>query len=143
MLGCAALVMSTLLIVISVIGRHTEIPLPGSVEMVEILIVIIGSTALLAATFDNTHASAKLFTNRLSPQMKIAVEKIGLLMGALFVIALLIGTLWIVVDYWSAHEATHLLGIPVIPFRLLFALALLFMAWILVRRLLAKPSLTS
>ena len=137
-LGCIALAVTTFLIVISVIGRHTQIPLPGSVEMVEVLIVIIGSTSLLVATFDNTHASAKLFINRLSEQRKIVVEKIGFFLGACFSLALLIGTIWIALDYWSTREATHLLGIPIMPFRLLFALSLLLVSWILMRRLLKK-----
>lgn len=132
-LGCTALLIATALIVASVIGRHLSIAIPGSVEMVEILIVIIGSTSLLVATFKQSHASARLFIDRLNPTWKTRVEKMGFAMGAVFTTCLLIGTLWIVKDYWSTHEATHLLLIPVIPFRLLFAFTLLVITLLLIR----------
>ncbi len=141
-LGCTALVTTTALIVLSVLGRHTQIPLPGSVEMVEVLIVVIGSTSLLVATYDNTHASAKLFINRMSPTVRIVVEKIGISMAAIFTASLLVGTVWIIADYWATHEVTPLLGIPVIPFRLLFALSLVLITLLSLIRLISKSKNT-
>ncbi len=142
-LGSFALLATTLLVVISVLGRHLQIPLPGSVEMVEALIVLVASSSLLLATFDKAHAAARLFVEKMSPVTQQAVEKFGLLMGAIFIVALLIGSVWLIIEYWYAHEATHLLGIPIAPLRWLFCASLLLITILLLVRLLSSSTKNS
>jgi TRAP-type C4-dicarboxylate transport system permease small subunit len=138
--GCCALLATTVIMVLSVIGRHTQIPLPGSVEIIEVLIVIVASTSLLVATVQNTHASAKLFIDRLSPTLRHVVEKCGYLFGACFSLALLVGNVWLILDYWPVTEASHLLSIPIIPFRVLLSTILFIITLLLLRRLFSSET---
>ncbi len=136
--GSLALVGTMIIVVLSVIGRHIRIPLPGSVEIVELLIVIVATTSILYATLVGSHASARLFIDRLTPRLKAVIQNLGFLLGALFLLALVGGNIWLVIDYWSVHEASHLLEIPIIPFRLLFISAISLAAFVLLKRIFSK-----
>ncbi|MGH1470322.1 MAG: TRAP transporter small permease [Cellvibrionaceae bacterium] len=119
-LGAIALVGMIILITISVIGRHLNIPVPGSVEIVEILIVIVASTGILFATIQRSHASAKLFVEHLPARIAHFIERIGLLVGLLIMLTITAGSIWLLIDVWNLHETSHLLEIPIVPFRIFF-----------------------
>lgn len=117
-IGIFALVGSLLVISLSVVGRHLNIPLPGSLEIVELLFVLVAACAMFYATVERAHAAARLFLDRLPSRQRHLVERSGLLFGALMWLSITIGNLWLLAGVWSLHEETPLLGIPVVPFRI-------------------------
>lgn len=119
-LGIVALAAMIVLITVSVIGRHIKIPVPGSVEIVEMLIVIVASTGILFSTVHKSHAAAKLFVERLPKNIANVFERIGYFIGAFLMVIITLGSLGLLFDVWSLHEETHLLKIPIVPFRLFF-----------------------
>ncbi len=131
--GACALFGTMILISISVLGRHLNTPLPGSVEIVEVLILIVASTGILFATTEKSHASAKIFIDRLGPKTKIVAEKFGILLGVCICLVICLSNIWFLFDVWQTHEASHLLGIPIVPFRLFFiftsACTTIVLAW--------------
>ena len=136
--GASALIGTNVIVVLSVIGRHIAIPLPGSVEIVEMLIVVVASTSILYATVIYSHASAKLLIDRVGGFTKQLVESAGLVLGATFCLALTIGNGWLLYDYWSQYEVSPLLSIPIKPFRILVVLCLCLATLTLLKQLLEK-----
>ncbi|MGQ9427367.1 TRAP transporter small permease [Gilvimarinus sp. F26214L] len=119
-IGALALFAALLVISVSVLGRHLNLPLPGSVEVVELLFVLVAASAMLYATVERSHAAARLILDRLPPGPRAVVEKLGILFGIVLWVAITVGNLWLLYDVWTLHEASPLLGIPIVPFRMIF-----------------------
>jgi len=137
-LGACALLGTMLLIAISVLGRHLNIPVPGSVEIVEMLILVVAATGILFATTEKSHASAKIFIDRLSPKAKQITEKFGIVLGICICAVICLSNCWLLIDVWHAHEASHLLGLPIVPFRLFFIFTMATTTIVLFWQLLKK-----
>ncbi|GAB1256387.1 hypothetical protein NBRC116494_08890 [Aurantivibrio plasticivorans] len=122
--GAITLALTMLLVSASAIGRHFGLPLPGTVEIVEALILVTAAAGILSTTIERAHASAKLITELLPPSTRRFVEVLGLILGIIFCAGLVIGNTWLIYDVWGLQEASHLLGIPIVPLRILFVAAL-------------------
>lgn len=112
LLGGAALLGATATDALSVIGRNVGLPLRGSIELVQLAVLIAGSLALLVATIDQAHAKVHLLVDRMSESASAALGRVSALLGALFFGALLAGSLWLMADLWNGHEQSEVLGIP-------------------------------
>jgi hypothetical protein len=65
-LGAAALLFAMAVEAIAVLGRHIGVPLWGSIELVQVGILVASSTALLSATLANKHARVRILTDRVT-----------------------------------------------------------------------------
>jgi len=111
--------------VVAVIGRATRIPLLGSIEMVQVVVGISGVLGMLVATLHQRHAKVLILFNRLKPASADRLGRFNALMGALFFLALLLGSVWLLADLWHSYEESELWRIPYRPLRLLICGALL------------------
>ena len=126
LIGGGALLAAAAVDVIAVIGRHAGLPLRGSIELVQALVLLAGGIALLVTTRAGAHACVHLLVDRLPPAPRDALQRAGQLCGALFFLALCVASAWIARDLWSGHEESEWLRLPYRPLRIatvLFAAA--------------------
>lgn len=102
---------------VAVAGRHLQIPLLGSVELVQAFVVIAASAAMLAATLSGDHASVRVLTERMSETWRGRFDRIAAMAGALLFAALAVGSAWIMWDLRDGAEETELLRIPLVWLR--------------------------
>lgn len=111
LIGGLALLAATGIDAIAVIGRHVGLPVRGSIELVQVAVLVAGSLALLVATLERSHAKVHLLVDRMSATARDLIERISAVMGAAFFAALLAGSIWLMVDLWQGHEQSEILGI--------------------------------
>jgi TRAP-type C4-dicarboxylate transport system permease small subunit len=122
-LGSIALVAAVVIDAASVVGRHLGVPLLGSLELVQPMMLVAGSSAIVVATAARRHAAVHLLLDRVGPGVRQGLQRINSLLSAAFLLALVTGQIWIALDLWGAHEESELLNIPYRPLRLISALA--------------------
>lgn len=122
-IGACALVAIMLTVSISVAGRHLGIPVPGSIEIAELLIVVVASASFIYATLKNKHASANFFVEHVSIQTRRYLVRLQSVFSTILGIALCIGNFWLIIDVWYLHEVSFLLEIPIVPFRIIWLCA--------------------
>lgn len=111
LIGGIALVAATGIDVLSVIGRHVGLPFRGSIELVQVAVLVAGTLALLVATVDRSHAKVHLAVDRMSESARAKLERISALLGAAFFAALLAGSVWLMADLWAGHEQSEVIGV--------------------------------
>ena len=124
-IGGIALLGATAVDTFAVIGRHVGLPVPGSIEMMQAVVLVSGVIAILVATIQNAHARVKLVVDRLSPAKRSIADRFSNLLTLLFVASLLFGSTWIAWDLRGAHEQSELLGIPWMALRVIASAVLL------------------
>ena len=132
--GGAALLAATAIDTFAVVGRHVGLPVPGSIEMMQAVVLVSGIIAMLVATVENAHARVKLVVDRLPAGQRALADRLSNLLTLAFFIALLVGSSWIAWDLRDAYEQSELLGIPWMALRIVAGLVLLVTCGVLVRR---------
>ena len=136
--GGAGLLLAMLTDTVAMLGRHLRLPLIGSIEIVQCAVLVAASASLVLATQHRSHARVHLLLDRLSPPALQRAERLHALAGALFAMAVLVGSVWITADLWGGHEESELLRIPYRPLRLIVVLMLTGLVIINLRRLFGK-----
>ena len=131
--GGGALLLAMAVDALAVVGRHTGIPLLGSIEIVQAAVLVSGGMALLMATLAGVHARVHLLVDRAPPLLRDVLARLGLACGAVLYLGLLVA------DLWSGFEESELLRLPYRPLRVFtaaaaFALLLAFLVQALGRR---------
>lgn len=123
---------------IAVVGRHLGVPLLGSLEIVQAMILIAASSALVSATRANKHAAVHLLLDRVNPAARSWLYRINALLCMAFLGLLAAGTAWIASDLRDAHEQSELLHISYVPLRMICLAALVLAAVVLLVRNLGR-----
>ena len=139
LVGSAGLLTATATDSIAVLGRHTGFALLGSIEIVQLAVVLIASAAMIGATLEGAHASVHIFTERMRRELAARLARGAALLAGLLFLIIAAGSAWVAADLWSGHERTELLGLPLRWFRLIWILATLAIAALFVRTALARP----
>lgn len=116
--GGGALLAAMAIDFLAVIGRHTRLPLLGSIELVQAFVLISASAALVVATLAGSHAVVHLLIERIGPRKRSFLLGANRFFSALFFAAVAAGSLWIAADMWNGHEESELVGIPLAPLRI-------------------------
>jgi TRAP-type C4-dicarboxylate transport system permease small subunit len=125
---------------LAMIGRALEIPLVGSIEIVQAVVLFAASGALIIASLEQAHARVNLLLERLPAGWRARLGRVHALAAALLYAALLAGSVWIAMDLWGGHEESEILRIPYRPLRIAVVLALLTLLIIALRRALFRAS---
>src|SRR5271170_6230492 len=75
-IGAAGLLIAIAADALAVLGRHTGIPLLGSIEIMQAAILLASSAAIVLATAAKRHAVVHLLVDRLSAPARIAMERL-------------------------------------------------------------------
>lgn len=119
-LGGAGLLGATAADSLAVAGRHTGFNLLGSIELVQAMVVLLGTSAMLIATLVGGHASVHIVTERLSRPVAGRLARIAAAISGAVFLVLAIGSIMVLRDLWSGHEETELLFIPIRWLRLVW-----------------------
>lgn len=125
---------------LAMIGRALEIPLVGSIEIVQAVVLFAASGALIIASLEEAHARVNLLLERLPQGWRTRLGQVHAFAAALFYAALFAGSAWIAMDLWGGHEQSEILRIPYRPLRIAVVLALLTLLIIALRRALFRAS---
>jgi TRAP-type transport system small permease protein len=131
--GAIGLALATCSDALAVLGRHAGFTLLGSIEIVQLAVVLVASAAMIGATLQGAHASVHIITDRLAPATRTRLGRVTAWLCALYFLIVAIGSIWVAADLWGGHERTELLGIPLRLFRLLWIAAALFITLLFVR----------
>ena len=121
---------------LAVIGRHVGLPIPGSIELIQAIVLFTASTGLVVATWADSHARVRLVVDRLNPRWRAVADRLSELLTLVFCVGLLVGSAWLAADLWHSHEQSELLGIPWLLLRLFANASLLALGLILLVRIL-------
>jgi TRAP-type transport system small permease protein len=127
-IGGAALLIAMAVDALALVGRNLGIPLLGSIEVIQVAVLVSGAVAMLIATFAGVHARVRLLVARATPRLRSALEALALAASAAFFLALAAGSLWITHDMWSGGEESELLHLPYRPLRLFTVAAMISVA---------------
>ena len=137
MLGGIPLMLAMLVEFITVIGRHTGFMFLGSIEAVQVAILLSSATAIVMATLARSHAKVHLLLNRTGGRTRAVLKFFNALCGALFFLALTVGSVWLAADMWGAREQSELLALPYFPLRCFVSLGMMVTALLYARRALS------
>ena len=130
LVGSLGLLAATFTDALAVAGRHTGLHLIGSIELVQASVVLVASSAMVAATIVGAHASVHILTERLAGTTARRLARIASVLSALLFLLFAAGSIWVAGDLWDGFEQTELLGIPLRWFRLLWIAAALLVAFL-------------
>ena len=137
-IGGTALLAAMTIDTLAVIGRYVGLPLRGSIELIQPMVLVSGSVGLVLATLAANHARVRLLVERLSQRTRDVLERLWEFGSLLFFLCLLAGSGWIAVDLWNGHEVSELIGVPWRVLRLFANLCLVVLCAISLRRLLGR-----
>jgi TRAP-type C4-dicarboxylate transport system permease small subunit len=133
-IGGIALLAATSIDTIAVIGRHVGLPLTGSIELMQAVVLVSSAIGVVIATLESSHARVRLVVDRLGPRLRGVADRLSDALTLVVVLCLLAGSVWLAADLWHAHEYSELLGVPWALLRLIANVCLLATALILVAR---------
>lgn len=133
-LGGIGLLGATASDALAVAGRHAGLPLLGSIELVQAMVVFLGTSAMLIATLTGGHASVHIVTERLQSSAKDRLARIAALCSAGVFLLLAAGSIMVAHDLWNGHEETEMLQLPLRWLRLLWIVFSIMIAGIFLRR---------
>ena len=122
-LAGAPLLAAMLIEFLAVVGRHIGWNLVGSIELVQALILLSSSGAMIAATLSRKHAKVNLLSRRYRGGAGRAMRILLAVGSATFFLVLAFGSGWIALEMWGADEQSELMGVPYFPLRVAVTLA--------------------
>jgi TRAP-type C4-dicarboxylate transport system permease small subunit len=113
---------------LAMVGRQIEIPFLGAIEIVQALVLVAASGALIVAALDGAHARVHLLLARLPERWREGFERVHTFSSAVVYAALLAASVWIAADLWTGTEESELLRVPYRPLRVVVVLTLAVLA---------------
>jgi len=132
--GSAGLLVATAVDSIAVLGRHAGFTVLGSIEIVQMAVVLTASSAMVGATLTGAHASVHIVTERLMPATGRKLEGLASVLACFTFLLLAAGSIWVASDLWTGFERTELLGLPMRWFRMIWIGATLTVAALFITR---------
>jgi TRAP-type C4-dicarboxylate transport system permease small subunit len=108
---------------VAVLGRHAGFALLGSIEIFQAMLVVALSCAILLASVMERHAAVDLLLGRVSAPARRHLTSIGKVSLAVTFGLLSLGSACVAYDLWGTHEMTEVLGVPLLPLRLVWVAA--------------------
>lgn len=115
----------------AVISRHLRFPLIGAIEIIQGCILVAISASIICTTLARGHATVHLVVDRLAPALRRRFGRAGDLLGFLTFGLIAVGDFWLFADTWNWDERSDLLGLPIWPFRLTWAVSMAVAAGLL------------
>jgi TRAP-type C4-dicarboxylate transport system permease small subunit len=129
------LLLNMVIVVASIIYRLVGGALPGSYEMIEITIGATVSFALCYAALSKDHLVIDLLINRLHGRTRVVVNIFALVVTLVFLAWMAWAGTGTVAERLNTEE-TQTLGIPVMPFRIMWVLGLIVFCVVVIRDIL-------
>lgn len=138
--GGSAMLIAVAIELVAVLGRMLALPLPGSIELVQVAVTVSGASGLVVATLHGSHAQVRLLLERLSTAGEWRLQRVNRAMAALFFLLLAAGSGWLLLDLRDGFEETEVWRVPYLPLRVLVTLGCLAVAGIFLRASLRRAA---
>ncbi len=135
-IGILGIGLVTLTDTAAVIGRHLNMSLIGSIEVVQLGIVLLASAAIAIATKESKHARIQIVLNRINHSHRRNLDILSNIATFLFLILLFSANTWILLETWLTHERSEILHLPYHWIRSLFSATLLITITLLLKNIL-------
>lgn len=133
-LGAVDIGFCTIVIVAGVVARAFGHAIPGTFDLVETAIVLVGAFSFEYCELQNHHTKADVIVNRLGRRMRSCFETVTTFLSLSFWTLLLYAGWVMLLRMYREGEETELLKINVVPFRALWVFSLLLMCLILLTK---------
>ncbi len=131
--GGLSLLAAALIDTVSVLARNLATTLHGSIELIQVAVLIAGAIGLAVAVASHTYARVHLLTDRLKDKSRLWMDRFAAVAAAAFFLCILAGSAWIAADLWHGHEHSEVMGVPWSWLRLFANLCFLIAILILLR----------
>lgn len=135
-LGAIAMAVVTLIIVATVVARIFGYALAGTYDLIETIAIILGAFAFVYCELERGHVKAEVIVNRLSFSTQARLRTFTVFVSLAYWGVLLYACYRITARVYVLGEQTDLLGINIVPFRVVWLIALALMCLLLLFRLL-------
>ena len=126
-LGGSFLVAVVLLMALNIIFRFWNAVIPGTFELVELMIIVTISFALGYSAMMHGHVSLRFLTSRISARASAILECLNSAISIAFYGAIAWGSTALAVRRLQLGEQSELLDIPYFPFRVVWIFGLIFL----------------
>lgn len=131
--GGSAMLVAVAIELLAVTGRLLALPLPGSIELVQVAVTVSGTAGLIVATLHASHAHVRLLLERLTSTQARKLVCVNQALAALFFLLLAAGSAWLMLELWPGFEETEVWRVPYAPLRVLVTLGCVAVAAIFLR----------
>lgn len=111
-LGGIALLGAAAIDTLAVLGRLVDLPLRGSIELIQPAILLAGGLGILWATITGSHARVHLLVSRLRGSRARVFNRFNELVTIVFLMLVLAGSAWLMADLWGSFELSEIGGVP-------------------------------
>ncbi len=134
-LGAVSMITVIIIIIAGVIARALGHGLSGTLDLVESIIVLVGSFSFAYCQIHDRHARADIIIMHLSPRMKAWFETFTGILGIAFWSVMTWAGWRMLVTKYEDGEATDIININLVPFRALWVISLALMVIVLIIKL--------
>jgi len=135
--GQGVLMVMVLLVVVDIILRRLfNSPLPWSLEVVEVMLVVVVFFSVAYCGARRAHVSIDVLISRFPPKARAIVDTFTYILGIVLFGVMAWGGAASAMGKWDTHHITGILPIPIYPFAFVVAFGSLLLALVLLAQLL-------
>ncbi len=135
--GCIILICMMIMIVIDVFMRYIfNMPVPGSVELVEFMMGAVVFTGMAYAGIKKAHIGLGFLISKLPERYQAAIDIFNFSISTLFFILIVWKSILQAIVLYNSNQTSNVLGIPIYPFIIVLTvgsglLALVFLLFLI------------
>ena len=135
--GAIVLAMMMFLVAVDVTLRYTiDLPVKGSVELVELMMIIVVFLAVAYTASQRGHVAIELVSTRLPKRVQSILDVFTSFLSLVFIVLIIWRSILRGITMWQDHHVTIVLGIPIFPFLYIIAFGCALLAIILIANIL-------
>lgn len=130
--GAAFLVAVMFIICANVVLRIFSRVIPGTYDLVEIMIVVVAGFALSDTEIHHRHTNVDMVTIHLPKKIKLWMENACNLISLVYWAVIAWASAGITIDKAARGEATDILKVSIIPFRVIWVIGLILICFVII-----------
>lgn len=135
-IGQVILLLLVLLIIVDVIMRRVfNNPFSGTLEVSEIMLVVVVFTSVAYCGIRKGHVSIDALTSRFRRRTQAKIDSITGIFGVLVFVTMGCGSIVLGLNHFKTHRITGMLPIPIYPFSFIVGIGSLLLALVLLVQL--------
>jgi len=130
--GAVFIIVIMFVISINVVFRIFGTVIPGTYELVEIMVVIVAGFALSDTEFHRRHTNVDMVVVHLPKRVRLWLENACNLVSWVYWVLIAWASTHLLIDKAAKGETTDILKISVIPFRAIWVLGLILICFVII-----------
>lgn len=135
-IGQAVLMVMVLLVVVDIIlRRFFNSPLPWSLEVIQVMLVVVVFFSVAYCGTQKAHVSIDVVTSRLPSKARTAIDILTHILGIVILVYMAWGGIVSAIGKFNDHRVTGILPIPIYPFVFVVAFGCILLALVILVQL--------